>query len=116
MARFGRKPRGEIGGTAVQDHAFETSTKHGVKIGMTKAQVLAKLGKPTKSVTRGRKGEFWCCMYKKVQMEDREYGEVLRNTYVFKSGKLIEVSINLDSVPGCGEDSLSDAGWPWTKF
>lgn len=49
-------------------------------------------------------------------MKDRETGRVLRNTYIFKHGKLIEIAINLDSVPGCGDDSLSDAGWPWSKF
>ncbi|MBS1715297.1 MAG: hypothetical protein JST30_13265 [Armatimonadetes bacterium] len=116
MARFGRKAKGDGEGAAVQDHAFDAVTKHGIRIGMSKSTVLAKLGRPFKTASRGEKGQYWCCLFKKVVMEDKETGDVLRNTYVFKNGKLIEIAINLDSVPGCGEDSLSDEGWPWTKF
>lgn len=112
--RFGRKAEYEE--TPIKDKAIPLSTGNGVKIGMSKAAVLKKLGKPVRTAVRGKKGEFWCALYKKAQMEDKETGQVLRNTYIFKNGKLIEISINLDSVPGCGDDSLSDEGWPWTSF
>lgn len=112
--RFGRAPKDDWTGNKVEDHPFAAKTKHGVAIGDTKSRVLAKLGRPTKSVTK--KGIYWCALYKKVVMDDKENGSVLRNTYIFKNGKLIEIMLNLDSIPGCGENSLSDDGWPWTKF
>lgn len=114
-ARFGRKPENEPFGQ-IQEKRMELAAGNGIKIGMTRRQVQAKLGKPAKTAVRGKSGEFWCAMYKKVDMKNREEGHVLRNTYIFKNSKLIEISINLDSVPGCGDDSLSDQGWPWTKF
>lgn len=113
--RFGRKNDNEPF-AQVQDRKLMLGAGNGIKIGMTRRQVQSKLGNPTKTAVRGNKGEFWCAMYKKVDMKNREEGQVLRNTYIFKNSKLIEISINLDSVPGCGDDSLSDQGWPWTKF
>ncbi len=115
VARFGRKPE-EGPGKAVEERKIDLATKGGIRIGMTRAEVEEKLGKPTRAAVRGGKKEFWCALYKKVVMKDRETGRVLRNTYIFKNGKLIEISINLDSVPGCGDDSLSDKGWPWSQF
>ncbi len=115
VARFGRKPE-DAPGTAVEERKIDLATKHGIRIGMTREQLEEKLGKPTRTAVRGEKKEFWCALYKKVVMKDRERGCVLRNTYIFKHGKLIEISINRDSVPGCGDDSLSDANWPWSKF
>jgi hypothetical protein len=107
MSRFGRSS--EAGYTEVTDRTVKPATSHGIGIGMTKAQVIRKLGKPLKSRTEGK--EFWCAMYKTVKP-----GQVLRNLYTFKDAKLIEIALRLDSVPGCGEDSLSDEGWPWTHF
>ena len=115
VARFGRKPE-EGNGQAIEDRKIELATKSGIRIGMTREQVEEKLGPPTRTAVRGAKKEFWCALYKKVVMKDRETGRVLRNTYIFKHGKLIEIAINLDSVPGCGDVSLSDAHWPWSKF
>lgn len=112
--RFGRKPK--YGEMPITEKSFALSTKSGIKIGAKKADVLKKLGTPTKTAVRGSSGQFWCAMYKKVVMDSAEDGQVLRNTYIFKNGILIEISLNLDAVPGCGEDSLSDAGWPWTRF
>ena len=105
MKRFGRK------GDAYQEvleHPFRISTSHGIRIGMSQAGVTSKLGKPLKSL---KTNEFTSIMYKKIVP-----GKVLRNMYIFKAGKLIEISLQLDSIPGCGEDSLSDEGWPWTIF
>ncbi len=113
-SRFGRKPKYSM--APISEKPFSLSTKHGIKIGAKKADVLKKLGTPFKSAIRGSKGEFWCALYKKVVMDSKEDGQVLRNSYIFKNGILIEMSINLDGVPGCGEDSLSDSGWPWTRF
>lgn len=115
VARFGRKPE-DNPGTATEDRKIELATKGGIRIGMTRQEVVEKLGVPTRTAVRGNAKEYWCALYKKVVMKDRETGRVLRNTYIFKHGKLIEIAINLDSVPGCGDDSLSDAGWPWSKF
>ena len=115
VARFGRKPE-EGPGTGIEDRKLELATKNGIRIGMTRQEVVEKLGAPTRTAVRGNAREYWCALYKKVVMKDRERGHVLRNTYIFKHGKLIEIAINLDSVPGCGDDSLSDAGWPWSKF
>jgi hypothetical protein len=84
---------------------------------MSRDEVVRKLGAPTRTAVRGGEGEYWCALYKKVEMEDRVTGRVLRNTYIFKHGKLIELAINLDAIPGCGDDdSASDKGWPWSKF
>ena len=115
VARFGRKPE-EGAGAKIEERAFDPVTKHGIRIGMSREEVVAKLGSPSKTAVRGSNKEYWCALYKKVQMQDRVTGRVLRNTYIFKNDKLIEIAINLDSVPGCGDDSLSDEGWPWSQF
>lgn len=114
-SRFGRKVE-YAQDLKVEDRSLALATGKGVKIGMTKAAVLRRLGKPARSAVRGKKKEFWCALYKQADLDKAGNGRILRNTYVFKGGKLIEISINLDSVPGCGEDSLSDSGWPWTSF
>ena len=116
VARFGRKPE-DAPGNKIDERALELTTKHGIRIGMTRNEVIAKLGQPTKTAVRGKKKEFWCALYKKIEMEDKVSGRVLRNTYIFKNDKLIEISINLDSIPGCGDDDTkSDEGWPWSQF
>lgn len=116
VARFGRKPE-EAPGTRIEERSFAPVTKHGIRIGMTRAEVTAKLGKPAKTAVRGKEGQFWCALYKHVERESRDSGRILRNTYIFKNDKLIEIAINLDSFPGCGDDdSKSDEGWPWSKF
>ena len=84
---------------------------------MSRDEVVAKLGEPSRTAIRGGKKEFWCALYKKAEMQDKVSGRVLRNTYIFKDSKLVEIAINLDSVPGCGDDNTtSDEGWPWSKF
>jgi hypothetical protein len=95
---------------------FKLATKNGVQIGMTREQVEKKLGKASRTAVRGGNKEYWCMLYKKAAMEDDSYGCVLRNTYIFKHDKLIEIAINLDRLPGCCEDALSDENWPWSKF
>lgn len=114
--RFGKNSESAYPGTEIKDRPLPLITEDGITIGMTRRKVQSKLGNPSKTVVRGKKGEFWCAMYKEVDVKNREEGQVLRNTYIFKNSKLIEISINLDNVPGCGDDSLSDEGWPWTKF
>ena len=116
VARFGRKPE-NAAGTKIEERKLDLSTKNGIRIGMSRDEVLARLGPPTRTAIRGRNKEYWCALYKKVAMDDRVSGRVLRNTYIFKDDTLIELSINLDSIPGCGNDnSASDEGWPWSKF
>lgn len=116
VARFGRKPE-EAAGRNIEERSFGLATKHGIRIGMTRDEVTGKLGTPTKTAVRGKQKEFWCALYKKVEMEDKVSGRVLRNTYIFKNDKLIEMAINLDSIPGCGDDdTASDEGWPWSQF
>lgn len=116
VARFGRKPE-DSAGSKVEERKIDLSTLKGIRIGMSRDEVVSKLGEPTRTAVRGQAREYWCALYKKVQMEDRVNGRVLRNTYIFKHGKLIEISINLDGIPGCGDDNTaSDEGWPWSKF
>lgn len=115
LARFGKaNPEGYE--NEVVERTVRSSTGHGVAFGASRTAVLRKLGTPFKSVKKGRNGEFRCDLYKKIQMDSREDGSVLRNTYIYKNGKLIEILLNLDAIPGCGDDSRSDEGWPWTKF
>jgi hypothetical protein len=116
VARFGRKPE-EGAGAKIEERKFDLATKNGIRIGMSRDEVVAKLGEPTRTAVRGKNKEFWCALYKKVEMQDKVSGRILRNTYIFKEGKLIEIAINLDSFPGCGDDDTkSDEGWPWSKF
>jgi hypothetical protein len=116
VARFGRKPE-EGAGAKIEERKFDLATKNGIRIGMSRDEVVAKLGEPTRTAVRGKNKEFWCALYKKVEMQDKVSGRILRNTYIFKQGKLIEIAINLDSFPGCGDDDTkSDEGWPWSKF
>ena len=103
-------------GTATEDWKLDLATKNGIRIGMPWQEVVEILGAPTRTAVRSNVREYWCALHWKVVMKDRERGHVLRNTYIFKHGKLIEIAINLGSVPGCGDDSLSDANWPWSKF
>ena len=105
-----------MGGTGIEERKLELAKKNGIRIGMSRDEVVEKLGAPTRTAVRGNARKYWCALYKKVVMKDRERGRVLRNTYIFKQGQLIEIAITRDSVPGCGDDSLSDANWPWSKF
>ncbi len=115
VARFGRE-KDDAPLVNIEERSFSPATKHGIAIGASREVVLAKLGQPTRTAVRGRSEEYWCALYKEVVMYNRETGLVLRNTYIFKHGKLIEIAVNLDSIPGCGETTLSDEGWPWSKF
>lgn len=116
VARFGRKPE-EGAGTKIEERALDLSTKNGLRIGMTRDELVGKLGEPARTAVRGRNREFWCALYKSVERKDAVSGRILRNTYIFKNDRLIEIAINLDSFPGCGDDdSASDDGWPWSKF
>lgn len=116
VARFGRKPDYTFG--KIEERSLALTTKHGVAIGMSRDEVVKRLGEPSRTAVRGKKKEFWCALYKQIEMTDRENGQVLRNTYIFKEGKLIEISIHLDSIPGCGGEhaATSDKGWPWSQF
>lgn len=100
--------------TQVDERPIQLSTKNSVRIGMSRDEVLHRLGKPVLTAVRGKNSEYWCALYKKVNRKDEL---MLRNTYIFKHGKLIEISVNLDSIGGgCGADPDSDEGWPWSKF
>lgn len=116
VARFGRKPE-DAPGADIENRKLNLETRNGIRIGMTREEVVEKLGKPARTAVRGKGKEYWCALYKKVAMRDKVNGRVLRNTYIFKHGKLIEIAINLDSIPGCGDDdSATDEGWPWSTF
>ena len=98
VARFGRKPE-ESAGARIEERKLDLSTLNGIRIGMSRDEVVSKLGAPTRTAVRGSEKEYWCALYKKVKMENRVTGRALRNTYIFKHGKLIELSINLDAIP-----------------
>ena len=114
VARFRRKPQ-SFPGARIEKRPLVLATKHGIRIGMSRDEVLRKLGTPVRTAVRGRNKEYWCALYKKV---DAKKQEVLRNTYIFRNGELIELSIHLDAFGGgCGDDNpTSDEGWPWSKF
>lgn len=81
-------------------------------MGAMEGEVRRRLGNPARQLDR--KG-YRCLLYKSIRGNDQD-GAVLRNTYIFKHGKLIELAVHLDSLPGCGSDSRSDKGWPWTRL
>lgn len=98
----------------VQKRQFPLSTAHGITIGATKDEVRRKLGEPIRTAIRGEQGQYWCALYKAV---DKKHELALRNTYIFKDNRLIEISIYLESPEGGDLTELdSDDGWPSSQF
>lgn len=85
----------------VREKPFAERTSNGIAIGMTQQQVIAKIGPPTKSTISGNRKQFRNFIYEGTVMTDRENGATLRNEYIFKANKLIEINISRDSIPGC---------------
>lgn len=112
IPNFGTKPEFESP-YKIEPGKLALATKHGVGIGETRTAVERLLGKPARTMSRGA---YSAILYRHREMFDKENGEVFRNTYIFKNGKLIEVLLNLDGIPGCGGDGDDETGWPWTKF
>lgn len=98
------------------EHSFPLSTKNGITIGMSTGQVSKLLGKPIRTSVNGSKKQYTSYLYRYIKMFDKEEGIAFRNTYIFKSGKLIEILITKDAIPGCCTDGRSEEGWPWTRF
>lgn len=93
------------------------STNTGEYIGMALSTLMKKLGKPTKQVRRGAQSQYTCLLYRAVRMEDKTFGQRWDRTYIFKGGKLIEINLNYQSIPGCGDsDPYSLTHWPPGKF
>lgn len=92
-------------------------TNLGEAIGMTRAQLTQRRGTPTRTAVRGAHREFWCALYRKVRMTSKSEGAVWDNTYIFKNGRLIEIRLDYQAIPGCGEvDPFSFEGWPYSHF
>lgn len=64
VARFGRRPE-NFPGTKIEERSLDLSTKHGIRIGMNRDEVVRKLGAPTRTAIRGKDKEYWCALYKK---------------------------------------------------
>lgn len=111
-----RRLQYEGSGATLERRRLGTILKNRVHLFDSPVSVRRIAGKPFKQATRGANDEYLCFMYKSIHMDNATDGDVLRNTYIFKKNRLIEVAVSLDSIPGCGEDSLSDEGWPWSQF
>lgn len=116
VPNFGKPSSDFFSENKIEKRKLSLSTKHGITIGMTESAVIKKLGKPDRSTKAGKKKEYSAILYRYIKMDERENGSGLRNTYIFKSGKLIEILLNLDSIPVCGADGDPEEGWPWTQF
>lgn len=64
VARFGRKPD-EAAGASIEERKLELVTKNGIHIGMSREEVVGKLGEPTRTEVRGAKKQYWCALYKR---------------------------------------------------
>ncbi|MGV3618166.1 MAG: hypothetical protein ACO1SV_22800 [Fimbriimonas sp.] len=76
------------------------ATGKGIQIGDTVAVLQKRLGRPTRVERSGDRRQFTSYVYFWRDVVDGE-GEEVTNTYVFKGGRLIEISFHRDSVPGC---------------
>jgi hypothetical protein len=72
-------------------------TDRGVTIGMTENQVSTKIGKPQQ---RKLDGPYVRTSYKWKNVKNGE-GYIYSQELVFKKGKLIEISVGREAVPGC---------------
>ena len=52
VARFGRKPD-EAAGAKIEERKLDLVTKNGIRIGMSRDEVVGKLGQPTRTAVRG---------------------------------------------------------------
>ena len=72
-------------------------TDRGVTIGLTENQVSAKIGKPQK---RKLDGPYIRTSYEWKNLKNGE-GYIYSQELVFKKGKLIEITVGREAVPGC---------------
>lgn len=72
-------------------------TDKGVMIGMTENQASAKIGKPKK---RKLDGPYIRTFYEWKDIKNGE-GYIYSQELVFKKGKLIEIAVGREAVPGC---------------
>ncbi len=79
------------------------STGKGVTIGFSRAQMEAKLGKPTQVKHSGPRKQFVDCIYR-WQDKPGEEGITYEETYTFKEGKLIQIEFlkTANDLPGKG--------------
>lgn len=83
----------------LQEARLPLSTGKGVRIGDTPRKVVAKLGNPTRTELSGSRKQFVEFHYDWNDVKNGE-GVIYGNTYVFKAGRLIEISLVSNSVPG----------------
>ena len=72
-------------------------TDRGVTIGLTENQVSAKIGKPQK---RKLDGPYIRTSYEWKNLKNGE-GYIYSQELVFKKGKLSEITVGREAVPGC---------------
>lgn len=78
------------------------ATSHGVRIGDDEKALRSRLGAPTSITRSGNRNQFRNHSYVWRNVKSG-VGEIWTNEYVFKEGRLIEMTFSRDAVPGCGE-------------
>lgn len=101
LTSFGRPNLNSSEKRAPTEHPFEPETLHGISIGMSEKQVLSRLGKPNKHSHEGKSPRYDTLRYEQTIMQNKTDGQKLLNEYVFKNGKLIQIVLNLEGIPGC---------------
>lgn len=76
------------------------ATGKGIQIGDTAVTVQKRLGRPTRVERTSDQRQFTNYVYFWRDVKNGE-GDEITNRYVFKAGRLIEISFHRDSVPGC---------------
>lgn len=95
---------------------FPLETGKAISLGSPLSSTKAKLGRPFKTVKRGSRNEFICLLYREKVMYSKTTGEIVHESYIFKSGRLVEIRFDYDRIPGCGDVPTDHSGWPWSLF
>ncbi len=98
---FGREEKDFGSGEAIQRKSFAPKTRNKIAVGSKISTVVRILGTPTARFREGTRKQFEVLQYKAVLMTDKENGKSLENTYVFKEGRLIEIRLFRNLIPGC---------------
>ena len=89
------------GGQALETKSLASlETAHGIKIGDDVKTLRARLGAPTNVNRSGSRNQFRNHNYIWRNVKNG-VGEIWKNEYVFKEGRIIEIILARDLVPGC---------------
>lgn len=101
VPNFGKGMDEFYGPNRIEERTFTPKTKNNISVGSTAAQITKALGKPKTQFRDGARGQFTVLSYLSVHMVDKENGTSLENQYVLKDGKVIEIRIYREAIPGC---------------